>query len=223
MNITEMLTRKQISFYSRFEQGKSYTSSVWTMLDSGLRGGIVSWPQASLGLAPKHLSVHRHLWRKKHALFNILHSWFFKPRTSLAKLVVFMSYYLLMTPKISVCNSWKLRCSTTNLVFYKLIHICTRYLILSENISDNIFFCCLLSSAIYKIKRAEAFGVHLSSVTNLGLKTHLPFSRWQSQQQCCLLSNWPLRWTSICQSLTKPLKISVCLVRQGVSPKTCWD
>lgn len=74
INITEMPTRKQISFYSRFEQGESYTSYMWTMPDSGLRGGIASRPQASLGMAPKHLSAHRHLWRKKHALFNIPHS-----------------------------------------------------------------------------------------------------------------------------------------------------
>lgn len=219
MSITEILTRKQISFYSNFEQGKSYTSCMWTMLDSVLRGGIASWPQAFLGLAPKHLSVHRHLWRKQHALFNILHSWFFKPRTSLAKLIVFMSYYLLMAPKISVCNSWKLLCSTANLVFYKLVYICACYLIMLENIS-GIFSVISLAQPFYKVKRAEASGVHLSSVTNLDLKTHLPFSRWQCQQQCCLLSGWYERWTSICQPLTKPLKI--CLVRQGVSPKTCW-
>lgn len=30
---------------------------MWTMLDSGLKDGIASWPQASLGLAPKHVSV----------------------------------------------------------------------------------------------------------------------------------------------------------------------
>lgn len=90
-----------------------------------------------LGLAPKHLSVHRHLRRKEHTLFNILHRCFSKSRTSLAKLVVFVSYYLLMTCKISVCTSWKLLCSTTNLLFYKLIYICTCYLILLENISDT--------------------------------------------------------------------------------------
>lgn len=95
---------------------------------------------------------------------------------SLTKLVVFMSYYLLMTPKISVCNSWKLLRSTTNLVFYKLIYICTCYLILLESISD-IFSVVSLAQPFYKVKTAEGPGVHLSSVTNLGLKTHLPFSR----------------------------------------------
>jgi len=34
--------RKHISFYSRFEQPKSYTSCMWTTLDSGLRSGIAS-------------------------------------------------------------------------------------------------------------------------------------------------------------------------------------
>lgn len=171
---------------------------MWTMLDSGLRGGIASWPQASLRLAPKHLSVHRHLWKKQHALVNILHTWFFKPRTSLAKSVVFMSYYLLMTPKISVCNSWKLLCSMTNLVCYKLIYTCTCYLILLGSISDNIFSVVSLAQPFYKVKSVEASGFHLNSVTNSGLKRHLPSSRWQSQQQCCLLSNWPVRRTSIC-------------------------
>lgn len=46
-----------------------------------------------------------------------------------------------------------------------------------RNISDNVFFCHLLCSAMYKVKRAKASGFHLSSVMNLGLKTHLPFSR----------------------------------------------
>lgn len=57
MNITETLTRKQISFNRRFEHGKSYISYVWTMLDSRLKDGIASWPQASLGLDPKCVSV----------------------------------------------------------------------------------------------------------------------------------------------------------------------
>lgn len=57
MNITETLTRKQISFNSRFEQGKSYTSCMWTTLDSGLKDGIASGPQTLLGLAAKHVSV----------------------------------------------------------------------------------------------------------------------------------------------------------------------
>lgn len=148
MSIIEMLTRKQISFYNRFEQDKSYTSYMWTMPDNGLRGGIASQPQASLGLPPKLFSIHRQLRRRQHASSDILHSWF-KPRTSLAKLVVFMSlYYLLMTHKVSVCNRWKCQCCTTDLVFYKLIYICTYYLILSENISDNIIFCHALSSAV---------------------------------------------------------------------------
>lgn len=55
MNITN--THKKISFNSRFEQGKSYTGYTWTTLDSGLKDGIASWPQASLGLAAKHVSV----------------------------------------------------------------------------------------------------------------------------------------------------------------------
>lgn len=55
--MTETHKRKQISFNSRFEQGENYTSAMWTMLDSELRDGIAPQPQASLGLAPKHVSV----------------------------------------------------------------------------------------------------------------------------------------------------------------------
>lgn len=57
MNVTETLTRNQISYNSRFEHSKSYISYMWTMLDSGLKDGIASWPQACLGLAPKHISI----------------------------------------------------------------------------------------------------------------------------------------------------------------------
>lgn len=129
---------------------------------------------------------------------------FFYPRTLLAKWVVFMNYYLLMTPKISVHNSRKLLCSTINLVFYKLIHICTSYFILLEIFQITFFSVISFAQPFYKVKRAKAFGFHLSSVMNLGLKTHLPFSRWQSWQQCCLLFNWSMTWTNICQPLTKP-------------------
>lgn len=134
MNITN--THKKISFNSRFEQGKSYTGYTWTTLDSGLKDGIASWPQASLGLAAKHVSVIDISGGRSMPYSTTFMAHFFKIRTSLTMLVAIRSYYLLIsqTPKISVHNSWKLLHSITNFVFYKPIYKCTCCSILLENI-----------------------------------------------------------------------------------------